>query len=355
MTEILREIVRHPSAWYGRDLANDSSWIVHLEPAHLAEIAAAIQSVTRRGLPFAALTRDDFPLPTLGPLLRQWQDEIIDGRGFYVLRGLNAADYTDAQVGTIFWAMGLYLGNAVTQNPKGDLLGHVYDHGRRYGDIDVRGYETSAHLPFHTDSGDIVGLLCLRRSKSGGLSSVVSAVTIHNEILKRNPEYLAPLYRGFHYIRREAALTESPVTPYRLPVFGVRDGKVSVRLIRNQINAACTKTGVPLAPIERAALDLFDELAQDPGDPSRHGPAGRRHPVLQQLRDAALAHELRGLSRGRAPPPHDPAVVDHGRAPAAGRRLPAAERLRRPPAHRNRAASGDRLKACILPLGGDMT
>jgi hypothetical protein len=171
MTEILRELVRHPSAWYGRDLANDSSWIVHLEPAHLAEIAAATRSVARRGLPFAALTRDDFPLPTLGPLLRQWQEEIIDGRGFYVLRGLNAADYTDAEVGMIFWAMGLYLGHAVTQNPKGDLLGHVYDHGRRYGDIDVRGYETSAHLPFHTDSGDIVGLLCLRRSKSGGLSS----------------------------------------------------------------------------------------------------------------------------------------------------------------------------------------
>src|SRR3984893_8462575 len=248
VSEILREIVRHPSAWYGRDLANDSSWIVHLEPAHLAEIAAATQSVARRGLPFAALTRDDFPLPTLGPLLRRWQDEIVDGRGFYVLRGLNAADYTDAQVGTIFWAMGLYLGNAVTQNPKGDLLCHVYDHGRRS----------------NTDSGDIVGLLCLRRSKSGGLSSVVSAVTIHNEILKRNPEYLAPLYRGFHYIRREAALTESPVTPYRLPVFGARNGLVSVRLIRNQINAACTKTGVPLAPIERASLDLFDELAQDP-------------------------------------------------------------------------------------------
>lgn len=157
--------------------------------------------------------------------------------------------------------MGLHLGKAVTQNPRGDLLGHVYDHGRRYGDLDVRGYETSAHLPFHTDSGDAVGLLCLRGARSGGLSSVV---TIHNEILKRHPEYLPPLYRGFHYIRREAALTESPVTPHRLPVFGLRDGLVSVRLIRNQINAACTKTGIPLEPIERAAFDLFDELAHDP-------------------------------------------------------------------------------------------
>jgi alpha-ketoglutarate-dependent taurine dioxygenase len=96
------------------------------------------------------------------------------------------------------------------------------------------------------------------------LSSVVSAVTIHNEILRRHPEYLAPLYRGFHYIRREAALTESPVTPHRLPVFGARDGLVSVRLIRNQINAAYTKTGVPLEPVEKEALDLFDELAYDP-------------------------------------------------------------------------------------------
>jgi hypothetical protein len=197
-------------------------------------------------------------------LLRTWLTDVTSGRGFIVVRGLNVPDYSDDEVGLIFWGLGRHLGHAVTQNPKGDLLGHVFDHGRRYGDLDVRGYETSAHLPFHTDSGDVVGLLCLRRAASGGLSSVVSAVTIHNEILRRHPEYLQPLYRGYHYIRREAALTESPVTPHRLPVFGVQDGLVSARLVRNQINAACVKTGVPLQPLEQAALDLFDTLAQDP-------------------------------------------------------------------------------------------
>ena len=263
-TEILTAPIHHPSAWYGKDLAADGSWIVQLTPAHLAEIAAAVASVKARGLSFMALDKSDFPLPTLAPQLRAWIEDVTTGRGFVVVRGLNVPDYSDEDVGTIFWGMGLHLGKAVTQNPRGDVLGHVYDHGRKYGDIDVRGYETSAHLPFHTDSGDTVGLLCLRRAQSGGLSSVVSAVTIHNEILKRHPEYLAPLYRGFRYIRREAALTDSPVTPHRVPVFGARDGFVSVRLVRNQINAACTKTGVPLAPLEKAALDLFDELAQDP-------------------------------------------------------------------------------------------
>jgi hypothetical protein len=264
MSDMMTSLIRHPSAWYGKDLAHDTSWIVQLNPKQLDEIASALAVAKSRGVPHEALEKSDFPLPTLAPQLRSWQKDVTDGRGFYVLRGLNAADYSDDEVFMIFWGMGLHLGTAVTQNPRGELLGHVYDYGRKYGNLDVRGYETNAHLPFHTDSGDLVGLLCLRPAKSGGLSSVVSAVTIHNEILKRHPEYLAPLYRGFHYIRREAALTESPVTPHRLPVFGMRDGFVSVRLVRNQINAACVKTGIPLEPLEKAALDLFDDLAQDP-------------------------------------------------------------------------------------------
>jgi len=152
----------------------------------------------------------------------------------------------------------------VDRNPRGDLLGHVFDHGRKYGNIDVRGYETNAHLPVHSDGCDLVGLLCLRRAKSGGLSSLVSSVTLHNEILRQHPEYLAPLYNGFHYIKREAALTDDPVTHDRIPVFGAIDEFISSRLVRNQINAAALKTGKPLAPLEKAALDFLDKLAYDP-------------------------------------------------------------------------------------------
>ena len=344
MAEILTEIVRHPSAWYGRDLVERP--IVDRPrlptPAHLAEIAAAVAQVRRRGLAFSGLTRDDFPLPTLGPALRAWQKEVTDGRGFYVLRGLNARDYTDEEVGTIFWAFGLYLGHAVTQNPRGDVLGHVYDHGRTYGQIDVRGYETNAHLPFHTVSGDVVGLLCLRQSRSGGLSSVVSAVTIHNEILKRHPEYLAPLYRGFHYIRREAALTDSPITPHRLPVFGARDGKVSVRLVRNQINAAAAKSGMPLEPLEKAALDLFDELAYDP---AIHLDMDLLQGDIQvHASNYTILHSRTGFEDHPEPErrrPHGPAVAHHGPAPPGGRWLPAAQRLWRPPTGRAGPSGGE--------------
>lgn len=255
--------VNHPSAWYGKDLRHDTSWLVQLSAEDRAEIAAAVKGVKARGLSLAQVGRSSFLLPKLGEKLERYLEEIRTGRGFVVVRGLNAADYADDDVGLIFWGLGAYLGTPVTQNPRGDLLGNVYDHGRRYGELDVRGYETNAHLPFHSDGCDLVGLLCLRKAKSGGLSSIVSSITLHNEILRQHPEYLAPLYSGFHYIRREAALTEAAVTPHRVPVFGAKDGYISCRLIRNQINAACVKTGVPLAPLVREALDFLDSLAHD--------------------------------------------------------------------------------------------
>ena len=263
MSAIETNPVVHPSAWYGPELAADPCWIVHFSPSDLAEIDAALGSVRDRALSLPQIDRVAFPLPTLGPKLAQHLEEIRAGRGFVVLRGLPVGRYGDEDVGTIFWGIGTYLGVPVKQNPRGDLLGHVFDQGRAYGGLDVRGYETRAHLPFHTDGCDLVGLLCLRPARSGGLSSIVSAVTIHNEILRRQPSSLAPLYRGFHYIRREAALTDQPVTPQRISVFGAQDGVISCRLVRNQINAAAT-VGTPLDAEELAALDLFDSLAADP-------------------------------------------------------------------------------------------
>src|SRR6185436_11068090 len=216
------------------------------------------------GRPMAEIGRAHFPLSGLAPRLARVLDEIRSGRGFVLLRGLPVERYSDDDVGLILWGLGRYLGAPLHQNPQGDLLGHVYDHGRTYGNIDVRGYETSAYLPYHTDAGDMVGLLCLRRSLEGGLSSIVSSVTAHNEILANHPEYLGLLYNGFYYIRREAALTERGVSEKPIPVFGARDGVVSCRYIRNQINAGAVKREVPLTTLEKAALDYLDEQTRRP-------------------------------------------------------------------------------------------
>ena len=264
MAEICTQIDTSEAAWAGEDLKDQSTWAYTITPSDQEEIDRVMSGLRANPLPLARINRSVFELPTLGPKLLKFSREIRDGRGFKVVRGLKIANYTDDEVGCIFWGVGTYLGSPVAQNPKGDLLGHVLDQGRTYGNIDVRGYETKAHLPFHSDGSDIVGLLCLRKSRSGGLSSLVSSVTLHNEILRRHPEFLPILYRGFRYIKREAALTESPVSAREIPVFGYAQGNISCRFVGNQIRAAAAKLGKPLQDMELRALDFMDALAYSP-------------------------------------------------------------------------------------------
>ena len=280
-----------PTAWRGADLAGDTSWIVRLTDGEIADLDRALAAARASGRPMGEIDRAHFPLTVMRPRLEAALAEMSDGRGFLVLRGLPVARYSDDDVGLIFWGLGRYLGRPLYQNPQGDLLGHVYDHGRTYGNIDVRGYETNAYLPYHTDAGDMVGLLCLRRSLEGGLSSIVSSVTVHNEILATHREYLGLLYNGFYYIRRGAALTEHGVSERPIPVFGCRDGVVSCRYIRNQIDAGAVKRRVPLTPLEKAALDHLDEHAWE----RLVGPAMVEVPVqVRDIRHVGRLHPERG-------------------------------------------------------------
>ena len=266
--------------------------------AEIADVDRALAAAKATGLPLEIDPARALPAHrACAPRLEQAVAEMYDGRGFVVLRGLPVRRYSDDDVGLIFWGFGRYIGAPLYQNPQGELLGHVYDHGRTYGNIDVRGYETNAYLPYHTDAGDMVGLLCLRRSLEGGLSSIVSSVTVHNEILAQHPEYLGLLYNGFYYIRREAALTERGVSERPIPVFGYRDGVVSCRYIRNQINAGAVKRGVPLTTFERAALDFLDEQTRRADLRLDMDLRAGRHPVHQQLHDPALAHRVRRRPR----------------------------------------------------------
>jgi len=97
-------------------------------------------------------------------------DEVEFGRGFVLLRGIPMERFDDASAGLLFRGLGCHIGDVVARNAKGDLLGHVRDHGYAgyRGRDDVRGYQTRARLEFHTDVVDVVGLMCLRAAREGG-------------------------------------------------------------------------------------------------------------------------------------------------------------------------------------------
>ncbi|XXX47508.1 hypothetical protein WME76_06960 [Sorangium sp. So ce119] len=90
------------------------------------------------------------------------------GRGFALLRGLrgrwlDGPDRLDVRAAAIaFLGIGSHLGSARSQNARGHVLGHVKDLGLSSQDPSVRIYQTRERQTFHTDSCDVVALLCGR-------------------------------------------------------------------------------------------------------------------------------------------------------------------------------------------------
>ena len=187
-----------PSVWKGPDFDKDDSWIRPLTDAQRAELLAAVEAVQHAGKAFPDITIDDFPLPTLGAQLHAWGDELESGAGFILLRGVPIEGLDDAAIDSLYFGLGLHMGVPVRQNPAGDLIGRVMNVGD-LEDRQTRVYETNAYLPYHTDPSDMVGLLCIRQAKSGGISSLISSGALYNEMLERYPEYLSTFYRPMYY------------------------------------------------------------------------------------------------------------------------------------------------------------
>ena len=251
-----------PSAWYGRDYLTSDEWIFRFTADDLAEIEAAVQA--SQSLPIKEIGQAQFPLPRLGPRLKEVLAELLDGRGFVLMRGLPVDPSNVDHVARAYWGIGAHLGSARSQNARGDLLGHVIDLSRSIDDPTARIYQTTARQNYHADSCDLVGLLCLQKAMSGGASSILSSVTIYNEMNKRRPDLARELFFPF-YIDRRGEVPAGKQPWYRLPVFSWFQGLLTVQFTRPYTDSAQRLPGVPpLTDLQIAALDLFQELAEDP-------------------------------------------------------------------------------------------
>src|SRR5882762_1903076 len=285
-----RPPIEGPSAWIGADMrGREAEWGYRLSPPEIAEIEMAVNAVQARRLDIADIRREDFPLPTLGPVLDRLRAEVLDGRGFVLLRGLPVEDRPVVESAIAYWGIGTYFGSARSQNAQGHLLGHVYDLGQGLSatNPNLRSYATAERQNFHIDRCDVVALLCLQRAKSGGLSTIVSSMTVHNVMAARRPDLLARLFQPVAVDRRgEVPKGKEPF--YEAPVFNEHAGYLSVLYSRLHINSAQRfpeARRLTLEDIE--ALDMFGELAGDPRIAARHEFYAGRHPVSAQPYDSA--------------------------------------------------------------------
>ncbi len=255
-----------PTSWIGPDLQDSDEWILELEESHRQELLDALGGVEAAGLDFLEMTREDFALPTTGPLLESMLDDLMEGRGFVLLRGVPIEGLSERRIELMYWGMGLYMGICLPQGAEGtDLFAHVRDEGvdrhANYGGGLLNRH--SGALPFHTDTSDIVGLLCIHPAMRGGTSTIVSAVAVHDEIVRRRPDLAAVMYEPWWFDRKRG---DGPDSFAQCPMYATNDaGKLFAFYGPDLYKTAQRGEHVPnLTEQQWEAMALIDEINGSP-------------------------------------------------------------------------------------------
>ena len=226
-------------------------------PADIAEIEAGLAVARSSGKALYELDAADLPLPTLLPRLEGWREQLAHGRGFVLLRGLPVARWSETDCERFFWVLGRRLGLPGAQNPAGDLLGHVRDEGFDHHQ-EVRGYRTRAHIDFHCDAADVVGLFCLQPAQSGGTSRIASSVSVFNALVQERPDLAAALFAPFSLDTKG----EGGLRHYAVPPCRYSQGKLRTFYHADYFRSVARHADAPALRGEQLeALHRYDELA----------------------------------------------------------------------------------------------
>lgn len=251
-------------ALWGPDDFRNKDWIWLIDDDELADIDRALRGVQALGLGVGQFTREQFPLPVFSAKLAAIRMELLEGVRFALVRKLPVDRYSVPELEIIYWGLGLYLGNGIGQNASGALLSHVTYHGLDASNPNVRGYQDRRHQEPHNDLADVVGLLCVRKARSGGASSIVNIPSVYNELLETRPDLLPVFYRGFHLDFRGEGSDPNATTDYRVPNFGIAQGQLFVFFGRRGIEAAMRKRGEVPSALEAEAIDYLQTLLEKP-------------------------------------------------------------------------------------------
>jgi len=265
------------NVWHGRDMADAPRWQRRLSPDQLGEIDAALARAKSRRLGWEAMTVGDFPLPGLTPLFDDIREELENGSGLLMLRGIDPARWSLDDAKIVYAGIARNLGTLVFSNRGGEIMREIRDVGRdvgeRYGELRdgvgstfLSSYSrtlSNGSLRYHTDRCDVVSLFCIRQAMKGGVSKLCSSPAVHNAMLARRPDLCAALYEDV-WRSRFGEEDEGDTMGYPLPVWGVRDGKFTSHYSRTFVEAGQRRPEAPrVSAAQWEALDLLSDLADE--------------------------------------------------------------------------------------------
>lgn len=259
-------LITTDAAWRGDRLKESDEWIYLLTDAQVTELEALGKRFLEEDPDLRTAQAEDYPLVECAEAVLEWRRDVDFGRGFVLVRGLRSDLYSDALSSAIYYVLGLHMGDPIRQNEMGDLIDHVYaTSDKTMDDPTALSAKVRDKLVYHSDSSDIVSLMCLRGAKEGGLSCLVSGAEIYNEILRRRPDLAGLLLEPLHWDWRKQDHS-APSDTYTSPIVSMQDGVFSMYAGSLYIITAQDYEGVPkLTEDQLEMLRLFDEITYEPG------------------------------------------------------------------------------------------
>jgi hypothetical protein len=263
---ILGQPVIDPAGWQKDQLATDQSWTYLLSSAEIDALMAMARQVRPlidsdpNGL--LELDKAAFRLGAFEPTLRAIWHQLKDGLGVALIRGLPLAEMDPIDGAAVYWGIGRHLGEARSNNPEGDMLGHVTDLGKSQDDPNSRGYQTREAMDYHCDQCSVVGLMCVREPQSGGQSKIASAVSVYNELLRQSPRAVELLSQPLCWTKHGEVEAGQP-SFYTSAVFNVLDDMLCTSFgPRHIVKGHALPGAPPLTDEQRQAIALAEAIAE---------------------------------------------------------------------------------------------
>ncbi|KAF4871860.1 Taurine hydroxylase-like protein SAT17 [Colletotrichum siamense] len=230
--ESMPEAIVGRTVWMKEDLEADTSrWLRVFTPDEVIHIESSVHDIEKNNLQLSEVDKSTFILPTsFAYTLASVRDELINGIGFVVLRGLPVHRWTTRQASIAYLGLCSYIGRRLSQNRQGHMLGHIKDlaEGKEING-EGRIYRTQKAQTFHSDESDIVGLLCLHQAMEGGQSQVVSTHHIYNILREERPDVLRQLCLPHWFYDRKGETSEGENEWMRTPGYYYYKGKLSMK------------------------------------------------------------------------------------------------------------------------------
>ncbi|KAM6539283.1 hypothetical protein FALCPG4_001095 [Fusarium falciforme] len=301
-------ILDEAMAWTGNQFADESDYIHTLSESDLQEAENALRVFKALGMDGDLVSRDNFPLPTLGPRLDEIRRDVHDGKGFGVIRGLDPHKYSIEDLTVMYLGIQSYIANRHgRQDRKGNMLVHIVaDNSSKL----KAGHHRHSTSPI--EAGDVVSWLTRSTAASGGKCIIASAYTVYNVLAASRPDMIRTLARSdwpfaiprfqcrpvlFHHEGRvimnfgRVALTGNAVhpRPANLPTVTPRQME-ALDAIEAIAKAAQLEISTQAGDIH--FINNLAVLHRREGFVNGEAPRERRHLVRMRLRDDDLGWEL---------------------------------------------------------------